>query len=58
MKKRKGIEKEKIIEPTYREAEGKLEAVGTQGRNLYLIVGGKKVFCGDKQIIKVEVKKA
>lgn len=50
-------EKKKVIDRNFKVAEGGLDSVGSQGGNAYLIVGGKKIYCNDDEIMKVEVRK-
>ena len=59
MKKKTKTEqpKQKKADPVHKSAEGKLESVGVMNNACYVIIDGRKVTCGDNEIMKVEVRK-
>lgn len=60
MSKKKEIKDPKNVEPTYKEAEGYVDSVGSQGGYPYIIIKTskdilKKIFLGPKNLVKIEI---
>lgn len=47
----------KQIEPSFREAKGTLDSVGTQGGTLYMVISGRRINVSKSEKVEVKILK-